>query len=200
MKTVLVLISIFIFFSCSTKRDTDKEIYYIIKNASRLLVDTGDNLAPTPLPTMFYGHHNFILADSIHVFYHDNLVFYSCANGVDFSKPPRLFLTPDSLTEIKINDLNNFLKKSIPEASLNGNLITANISSSSDTIFNFAFKIITDYFKSKNIKRYGIRNWTEEEKFVTTAKLNKTPYDPMTADFQTGFDIKFVPPMDSTRK
>jgi hypothetical protein len=200
MKTFLVLISIFAIFSCSTKKQTDKEVYYIIKKSSKLQVDTVDIPAPPPPPLIYYGQHNFILTDSTHVFYHDYHVFFSCGNGVDFSKPPRLFLAPDSLTEIKINELQTFLRSNIPDTLENGRWISANISSSSDTIFNIAFKIITDYFKSKNIKRYGIRNWTEEENFATTAKLNKTPYDPMTADFQTGFDVKFIPPMDSTRK
>lgn len=200
MKTLLAFISIFVIFSCSSKKDIEDKVYYIIKHPNKLLIDSSDIPSPPPPPLMYYGQHNFILPDSSRIFYHDNHVFYSCGNGVDFSKPPRLFLAPDSLTEINIDELNTFLKNHIPDTLHNGRWISANISSRLDTIKNAAFKIITDYFKTKGLKRYGIRNWTEEENFSATAKLNKAPYNPKTADFITGFDVQFVPPADSTQK
>jgi hypothetical protein len=147
---------------------------------------------------MFYGRHNFILADKNRVFYHDKYVYYSCGTGIDFSKPPRLFLSADSLIEIKFDVLNSFLQKNLPDSMVNDKWVTANISSKTDTIKNKAFKILTDYFKVKNIRRYGIRNWTEEETFAVTAKINNISYDPKSADFVIGFDTKFIPPTDTT--
>jgi len=198
MKTFLAFILILIATSCSTKKGLDEQVFYIIKHPDNLHVDTSDIPSPPPPPLIFYGRHNFVLVDTSRVFYHDNYVFYSCGNGVDFSKPPRLFLTPDSLTEISIEYLQTFLKNNIHDSIQSRQWTSANISSYSDTIKNRAFKIITEYFKSKNIKRYGIRNWTEEETFVVTAKMNNSIYDPTAAIFKLGFDVNPVPSADST--
>lgn len=200
MKNILGLILILIVTNCSTKKDADEQVYYIIKHPDELHPDTSNIPPPPGPPLMFYGHHNFILVDTSRIFYHDNHVFYSCGNGVDFSKPPRLFLAPDSLTEISISDLPTFLKSNIPDTSRNYQRISAIISSFSDTIKNEGFKIITEYFKSKGLKRYGIRNWTEEETFAITAKMNNSSYDPKTASFRIGFDVELVPALDSTGK
>ncbi len=45
--------------------------------------------------------------------------------------------------------------------------------------------------------RYNIRNWTEEEQFVTTAKIENRKYDPNSIDWKIGFDTMFTPPTDS---
>ena len=79
---------------------------------------------------------------------------------------------------------------------------------STDTIKNRAYQIITDFFKSKKFIhpqysrlekdstiRYNVRNWTEEEQYVITAKINKTKYDPNKVEWNEGFDIEFVPPL-----
>lgn len=196
----LILIVFSFPISCSTKEDLDKDIYYVIKPADTVKVvrvfDTtepkpGDpptlQPPPPPPPTMFYGHHNFVLLDS-RIFYHDNYLWHRCGTGIDWTKPPRLFLTSDSLTEIKLTDLEDFLKSNIPDSTTKGDLTTANISSSTDTIKNQAFEIITSYFKSKNITHYGIRNWTEEEKFALTSKIENKKYDPKITKYKIGFD------------
>ncbi len=191
MKSILIIIIIISLFSCSTKPDSETQKYFIIKH----LVKTTPNTIESPPipPLMFYGQHNFILLDS-KIFYHDNNIIRRCGTGLDNSKPPRLYLTKDSLTEIPFADLATFLNRNMPDSITNLFDITASISSPSDTIKNPAFFIIKEYFKSKNIQCYVIRNWTEEENYALTAILKNKPYDPNTVDFKVGFDIMFIPP------
>lgn len=116
---------------------------------------------------------------------------------MDFTKPPNISLTPNNLAEIKINDLQNFLLRNISDTMVQSQYVTASISSPSDTIRNISYKIITNFFKDKKIRRYVIRNWTEEEHFVTMAKIQNKQYDPSKVDWQIGFDTKFIPPKDT---
>ncbi len=191
MKSILITIIIIFLFSCSTKHESKNQTYFIIKH---LVKTTPNTIESPPIPAlMFYGQHNFILLDS-QIFYHDNCVVRRCGTGLDNYKPPRLFLTKDSLTEIPIKDLTTFLNKNIPDSVVNLFDITASISSPSDTIKNPAFFLIKEHFKSKNIQYYVVRNWTEEEDYVLTAILKNTPYDPTTTEFKVGFDIMFMPP------
>jgi hypothetical protein len=138
--------------------------------------------------------------DTATIYYHklfDNRDYFWCGTGRDFTKPPRLYLTPDSLIEIKISELPGFLKKSIPDSIARSRHYFASISYPTDTIHNRAFKIIADYFKSQNIIRYNIRNWTEEEQYVITAKIENEKYYPDSVDWKIGFDTTFVPPTDT---
>src|SRR6218665_3356973 len=195
MKLIHPLFFIFLF-SCSGGKNNKADFYYVIKPAVAAKITRTFNStekkedvpAPPPLPEIFYGHHNFILLAESRVYYHNNYVFHRCKTGGDFAKPPRLFITADSLSEISITGLNDFLKKHMPGSSYNKKSLSANISSVTDTIRNPAFKIIADYFDSKNIKSYGIRRLTEEENYALLSKINTTPYDPVTADFKLGFD------------
>lgn len=190
----------FIIVSCSTKTDNKDSVYYIVNQPTQNKIDTG--LVPIPLvpPMLFYGLHNFILTDSDRVFYHDNHIFRSCGTGIDDSKPPRLFLTADSIIEINIADLSNFLSKKIPDSTYHKKRFSATIASQTDTIRNPAFKIITDYFESKSIKYYNVRLLTEEENNAINSKLNKTPYDPISATFKNGFDMDYSILCDTLRK
>lgn len=177
-------------FCCKTKQDNNEHFYFVIKHPK---INTKE---PSP-PSIFYGDHNFILLDTDKVFYHDKFFFYSCGTDIDFTKPPRIFLIPNSLTEIKIRDLQLFLLNNIRDTMVQGRNVMASISSPNDTIRSKAFKIITDFFKAKKIGRYVIRNWTEEEQFVTTAKIQNKQYDPTKADWNIGFDMEFSPPEDT---
>lgn len=185
-----------LFVSCSPKKDGENPVFYIISHPDSLQQGPANNVPPPP-PIPFYGQHNFVLYDSSRVFYHNNYVFHRCGTGIDFSRPPRLFLAPDSLTEIKLSELPAFLKTTILESGEDGYRMFTNIASPTDTIRNPAFEIITSYFKTAGIKAYGIRRWTEEEAFATRAKVEHSTYDPKTAEFETGFDIGFIPPIDS---
>lgn len=189
MKKHLILLGAILLISCSTKTDNKDSVYFVIKHPEKII---HDEIATLPPPSAgFYHRHNFILVDTSQVFYHNKYIYYNCGTGIDFSKPPRLFLTADSLIEIKIEDLSLFLQNTIPDTIVNGKLVTANISSQTDTIKNIAFKIITDHFSSKNIRRYTARNWTEEETFAVTSKINNSPYDPKKAEFIIGFDSEY---------
>ena len=131
---------------------------------------------------MFYGEHNFILLNS-QIFYHKTNKIRRCGFGIDYTKPPRLYITPDSLTEINFSELEWFLKTNIPDSLINGDFVSAIISSPTDTIRNPAFNIIKGYFVVKNLK-HGIRNSTEEENFVLNAKIKKEKYNPQNKNFK----------------
>ena len=135
--------------------------------------------------------------DSSKIFYHNRYIYYDCGTGVDFTKPPNILLTPNNLVEIKINDLQNFLLRNVSDTMVQSQYVTASISSPSDTIRNKSYKIITNFFKDKKIRRYVIRNWTEEEHFVAMAKIQNKQYDPSKVDWRIGFDTKFIPPKDT---
>ena len=194
-KYILILLTLLVI-GCSTKTNKDS-IYFVI---AKPIADTGYSDMPPPLPLMFYGIHNFLLVDSSRVFYHDSHIFRKCGTGIDFSKPPRLFLTSDSITEINIADLQNFLVKQIPDSTYHNKKFFGTIASQIDTIRNPAFKIIADYFESKSIKYYNVRLLTEEENNVINSKLNKTPYDPFSATFKNGFDSDYSILSDTLQK
>ena len=165
--------------SCSNNNKDDE--YFVIKNP-----DTSNTKVILELPRFFYGHHNFILTNSAQLFYYNNYIFYSCGTGLDLTKPPYLHLTPDSLIEIKEDDLVDFLKDKIY---LNGHLKTPiSISSPTDTIRNEALKIIIDFIKPHKAIVYTIRKWTEEEKYVTFCKITNRKYDPKKMNWKIGFD------------
>ena len=196
---ILTLLTItFLLFGCSTRQDKVDEVYYVVKHPMTTTQDTGDVPPPPPPPTTYYGNFNFILLDSSTIYFHSRHIYRFCGTGIDDTKPPRVFLTPDSLTKLNINDLPKFLTTVITDSIASDRHFFASISSPTDTIKNRAFKIITDFFKSKNIRRYNIRNWTEEEQFVTTAKIENKKYNPDSVDWKIGFDIIFNPPTDTT--
>ena len=208
---IILVISSLLFFCCSSKQNDKNKIYFVIKHLADTTVDNKDTdrlpSPPTLLP-LFYGNYNFILVDTSKVFYHIAHMYYFCGTGIDHTKPPRLNLTLDSIKEVGINNLNQFLL-SLPDNSKTiDRIFFATISSPTDTIKNRAYQIITDFFKKKkftharfslleknSLINYNVRNWTEEEKYVITAKINKTKYDPNKVEWNEGFDIEFVSPI-----
>ncbi|MGZ4047778.1 MAG: hypothetical protein ACXVNN_00375 [Bacteroidia bacterium] len=201
MKNVIVIfISTLLFCSCTFKQDNASKIYYVIQHQKEEVVLDKDGMPPPPLLKSFYGDYNFILLDSSTIYCHEKNKHYSCGYGLSYTKPVLLFLTPEDLSEIKISNLEAFLK-SIPESIVSDQHFYASISSPNDTIKNKAFEIIADFFKSKNIKCYNIRNLTEEEQYVLTAKLENKKYDPNAVDWKIGFsDSPNFLPTDSTDK
>jgi len=197
-KILTILTFTFLLIGCSTKQNKVNEVYYVVKQPTTTTQDTGNVPPPPPPPTTYYGNFNFILIDSSTIYFHSQHIYRFCGTGIDDTKPPRVFLTPDSLTKLNINDLPQFLATSITDSLASDRHFFASISSPTDTIRNKAFKIITDFFKSKKIMRYNIRNWTEEEQFVTTAKIENKLYNPDSVDWKVGFDIIFNPPTDTT--
>ena len=193
-----ILIIFITLLSCSAKKDNSVGFYYVIKHIDTTIRNNEDKFAPPSPPIMFYGQHNFILLIS-KIFYHNNNIIRSCGVGLDLTKPPRLYLTPDKLIEIKESELSNFLKTNIPDSLVNGDNVSAIISSPTDTIKNSAYNIIKEYFVKKNIK-HGIRNLTEEENFVLNSKIKNEKYDAQNQNFKIGFDTHFETPIDNSTK
>ncbi len=185
----------FLLFGCSTRQHKVDEIYYVIKHTPTIQ-DTGDVPPPPPPPTPYYGDFNFILLDGSVTYFHNKHIYRFCGTGIDHAKPPRVFLIPDHLTKISMADLPHFLTTLISDSIITGQHFFASISSPTDTIRNGAFKIINDFFRSKI--PYSIRNWTEEEHFVTIAKIENKEYNPNLVDWKVGFDVVSNPPMDTT--
>lgn len=155
---------------CSTKYENINEIYYVIKHSKTTKQDTLDVIPPPP-PKSYYGEFNFILIDSSTIYFHRKYVNTICGTGIDDSKPPRISLKSKDLKKIKIEDLHLFVLNSISIAKNND--FFASISSPTDTIKNRGFHIIDNFFKSKNIYKYIIRNWTEEEQWAIHHLLPK---------------------------
>jgi len=198
IKILTILTFSFLLFSCSTEQGDKDEVYYVVKHPKASVQQTGDSLPPPPPPpTTYYGNFNFILLDSSTIYFHSQHIYRTCGTGIDETKPPKVFLVPDSLAKLNIADLPQFLASSINDSVAADRHFFASISSPTDTIRNKAFKIITDFLKSKKVMRYNIRNWTEEEQFVTTAKIENRKYDPNSIDWKIGFDTMFTPPTDS---
>lgn len=191
MNRLAYIFLLFIFSSCGENEKTTSPDYLVIKPF------VADSLNEGVEP-IFYGDHNLILADSEKIYYHDNRCYYSgmCGTGIDFTKPPRLFLTPDSLQEIKKEELLNFLKRITKKWKRN---LLVSISSPVDTIRNKSVFVIQDFFKNKKNTTLGIRKFTEEEEYVVRAKLTNKVYDPRKIKWKTGFSIE-IPPMSETIK
>jgi hypothetical protein len=194
MKNIkLMLIVTILFNSCSRQKNEDNQIYYIIKHKIDVIEFSGDEHSPPPPPpprAQYYGNSNFILLDSsIYYFYKKNPIHF-CGNGVDYTKPPKINLNPDNLRRINLDELSEFLTLTFAftDSLTYDKHYFVTISSSTDTIKNSGFVIITDFLKSKNIQRYIIRSWTEEEKFVTQAKIQNKKYNVDSVDWKVGFD------------
>jgi hypothetical protein len=193
MVTIIRLFSIFVtalFIStCSTKKGNNNDIYYIIEHSDTINKRLAMSSKPPLISVPFYGQLNFILLDSLTFFHNDyrEIYFSSCTGDPDFSRPPFLNLTPDSMTEMEIRELPAFLEASLPD-SIDNHFLPC-ISSSTDTIRNKAFVIISEYLKVKNIRKYNIRRWTEEEKYVAFAKINNQKYDADSIDWKLGFEL-----------
>ncbi len=187
-------------YGCSAKK-SKSAIYYVINHQEKIELPREDSLPPPPiLPSPFYGNYNFILLDSSHIFIHKKHKNYRCGNEFDYGKPFRLFLSPEDIREVKIENLEQFLK-SIPDSIISDRHFYASISSPVDTIRNPAYKKISDFLKSKNIRFYNTRNCTEEEYYALTAKLENRKFDQKTVEWKIGFgDMPyFLAPSDSLK-
>lgn len=139
-----------------------------------------------PPSVPFYFTHNFIFFDTSKIFYfygHFNYKFINCGVGIDYSKPNKINLLPDSLIELKINNLQEFLKNL---GKVDGIMRAFSVASSTDTIRTRAFSLITNYCKEQKCNWYP-RSWTEEEQYAVTAKINNTPYNSDSVVWEVGF-------------
>jgi len=162
-------------------------IFFIVKHPTEYNQNKISN-SPPPPPTTFYGNFNFILLDDTTVFFHDKHVYYSCLTNADFKKPPKLLLEPDSLKKIAIDSLPSFLEYLYLKTKNKNRTFFGSISSPTDTIRNKGFLIITNFFDTNNVRSYNVRNWTEEEKFVTISKMTNKKYYPDSITWKIGFN------------
>jgi hypothetical protein len=168
-RIILLFFLIILFWSCSTKSAKEDVIYAVVKHYDYKQKSKNGIPLPPPPPPGFYGHFNFILIDSSKVYFH-KIDFLPWCCTCDFSEPEKLSLKPNSLIIIKNNDLQSFLKMSITyDIEIRRETIIS-VASPTDTIRHRGFKIITDYLKANNIRKYIVRNWTKEEKNVSIAK------------------------------
>lgn len=183
MKVITSIVLLILLISCGSEEVKEKTApnYLVIKP----FVADSTNELEDPI---FYGDHNFILADSKNIYYHNNSGYYRgmCGTGIDFTKPPYLCLTPDSLQEISQKDLLNFLKTITKKTK---EYLLVSISSPVDTIRNKSVFTIRDFFKNKKKTYLGIRKFTEEEQYVLQAKLTNKAYDPKEIKWKNGFSI-----------
>ncbi len=191
-KNFILLLALFVF-QCTTKNESRQEIFYVIKHQKIIPqeLDNNDIPPPPPPPIIYYGNYNFILLDSSTVYFHKRKDNRTCFIDMDDSKPPRMFLTPDSLTKIEIVSLAEFLRTTVSVSISSDRHFFASISSPTDTIRNRAFKIITEFFKAKKIHFYNIRNWTEEEQYVTEARIENKVYDATKVKWKVGFEENY---------
>ena len=174
---------------------SNQEIYHIINSGDK---NSSINDSQQIITPPFYGNLNFILLNNSSVYFHTGHVFYFCSSGMDFSKPEYLSLTTDSIKEIQIENLSAFLNSLVKDSIIDERNFFACISSSTDTIRNSAFIKIKEFLRTKRIKLYNIRKWTEEEQYVLTAKIENKEYNPDKIKWKVGFGgTKFLPPMDT---
>ena len=191
MKSILFYLICLLLFSCSSKHENKGTIYCVIKHPEKHKPAETFNL-PRP-PEIFYGNFNFILIDSSKVFYFGrNRIRELCGTGADRSKPEKMNLTPEEFKEVKTKDLPIFLKHLPIDQIKKYESPSGSISSSKDTIRNSAFKIIYDYFMSHGVKYFAIRNLTEEEQYVSQAKIENKKYDPDKIEWKTGFGGRVI--------
>nr|WP_294860192.1 hypothetical protein [uncultured Fluviicola sp.] len=159
----------------------EKDYLYVIKSPVIYSEDSLEFSAP-----VFYGQNNFILYDSKTILYHNKSVFYGCGTGIDFTKPARLYLSPDSFTEIKYSKLAHFLKTKFNwKKGFHSKIMS--IASSTDTIRNPGYTALMNFMKRHKEILCSVRKWTEEEEYTAKAKIKKGKYEPHKIKWKTGF-------------
>lgn len=195
---------IFALTACNTG-EPEKDYLCVIKSPVIYSKDSLDYSEP-----VFYGQNNFILYDSKTILYHE--IKPSCRGGgccteMDYSKPGKLYLTPENLIKINYSELERFLKaKFMMNKNHHHSIIS--ISSPVDTIRNPAYTALIDFQKRHKDVLVSVRKWTEEEQYVATAKMKNKKYDPTKIQWKVGFAdgndwvieknisfIQFLPPI-----
>ncbi len=178
-------------FACKEERGKQSSKYYVVRHVpqfNKMAIDSTEMIYVPPPPMLYYGNHNFVLLDTNRVFYHSKHSYRFCGMGIDYLKPPRLYLESNELVEVKFSELDFFLSNLISDSICDGKYVNSCISSFEDTVKNTAIKIIINCFKVKGIHSYNIRNWTEEEQYALEAKVENKPYNSREAKFKAGFD------------
>ena len=173
------LISVFVFMIYSCCNEKDKALFFVIKPYK-----FKENESP-----IFYRDKNFILYNDTTIYFHKNFFWHFCGTVIDFIKPSRLYLEPDTLKTVKLIHLTHFLD-SISKIPSDKQTDIICISSPKDTIRNLALMKIRSYYKNKENKLINIRKSTEEEIYVSEAKFTGQPYDISKCKWEIGFDLE----------
>jgi hypothetical protein len=129
----------------------------------------------------YYGAENYILYNDTTIYYFKTDLGFICGTGIESDRmPKRLNLTTDSLVEIKISALEQFISK-------NGNHRMISVSSPTDTVRNKGIWILQNYIKENSLNRF-IRKCTEEEFYVSEAKFRGIDYKPESCEWRIGFE------------
>ena len=148
------------------------------------------------------GNLNFIFyKNKVYLFTKPINLGFMCGTGIDFSKPFKQNITPDSLIEItstnfqkivlnKIKTINFPLeeaRKQYDSYELTINRIFISIALDKDSVKGKIPILVNKIFKDKRILFSFVRKLTEEEREVAKAKYYKTPYNFNKITWKVGF-------------
>jgi hypothetical protein len=187
MKYFVCVFCLSIMISCFSKKN---KIYYIIKEPALENEAPNGSITPPPPPPgiAYYAPYNFILFDDTTIFFHSKYIYRKCGTGIDYSKPPKLKLETENVTQIHSNDLSKFLENNIPDSISKSQFSFYTISSPVDTIRSQTFEIIVDFYNAIKVKNKIVRKCTEEENYVSIAKKKNLKYDFDKINWKVGFD------------
>jgi hypothetical protein len=126
---------------------------------------------------------------------------FLCGTGIDYSKPFKQNITPDSLVELnvinfqkivlnKIKQINSPLevaRKQYNSYELEHSRILISIGIDKDSVKGKLPALINKTFRDKRIRYTFVRKLTEEEREVAKAKYYKTPYNFNKINWKVGF-------------
>lgn len=149
-----------------------------------------------------YGNLNFIFyKNKVYLFTKPINLGFMCGTGIDYSKPFKQNITPDSLIEItstnfqkivlnKIKTINFPLeeaRKQYDSYELTNNRIFISIALDKDSVKGKIPILMNKIFRDKRILFSFVRKLTEEEREVSKAKYFKLPYDFDEVNWKVGF-------------
>ncbi len=149
-----------------------------------------------------YGNMNFIFyKNRVYLFTKPINLGFLCGTGIDYSKPFKQNITPDSLVELnvinfqkivlnKIKQINlplEVVRKQYNSYELEHRRILISIGIDKDSVKGKLPALINKTFRDKRIRYTFVRKLTEEEREVAKAKYYKTPYDFNKINWKVGF-------------
>lgn len=148
------------------------------------------------------GNLNFIFYKN-KVYLFTNQIHFGelCGTGIDFSKPFKQYITPDSLIEIKEIDFKKNVSRKIHEINLplenarkkynsyelQKSRIIISIGLDKDSVKGNIPKMMNKIWNDKRIRFSFVRKLTEEEREVAKAKYYDLPYDFDKVNWKVGF-------------
>jgi|LakMenEpi03Aug12_release.lakeMendotaPanAssembly.Ray.scaffolds.fasta_scaffold645663_2 hypothetical protein len=149
-----------------------------------------------------YGNMNFIFyKNRVYLFTKPINLGFLCGTGIDYSKPFKQNITPDSLVELnvinfqkivlnKIKQINlplEVARKQYNSYELEHSRILISIGIDKDSVKGKLPALINKTFRDKRIRYTFVRKLTEEEREVAKAKYYKTPYNFNKINWKVGF-------------